>query len=96
MPDSPGHEIFARDFKGATGLFGFMLVSGDADAVVDALKHFGIGYSWGGYESPALPTDPARCRTAVPWTGGMVIRLQIGLEEVRDLIADLAQALDRE
>ena len=96
LPDSPGHEIFARDFKGATGLFGFMLVSGDADAVVDALKHFGIGYSWGGYESLALPTDPARCRTAVPWTGGMVIRLQIGLEDVRDLIADLAQALDRE
>lgn len=95
LPDCPGHEIFAHDFKGATGLFGFILASGDANAVVDALKHFGIGYSWGGYESLALPTDPARCRTAVPWTGGTVIRLQIGLEDVRDLIADLAQALDR-
>jgi cystathionine beta-lyase len=94
LPDCPGHEIFARDFKGATGLFGFTLASGDANRLVDALKHFGIGYSWGGYESLALPTDPARCRTAVPWTGGTVIRLQIGLEDVRDLIEDLAQALD--
>jgi cystathionine beta-lyase len=94
LSDCPGHELFERDFKGATGLFGFMLASGDANRVVDALKHFGIGYSWGGFESLALPTDPARCRTAVPWAGGTVIRLQIGLEDVRDLIADLAQALD--
>jgi cystathionine beta-lyase len=94
MSDCPGHELFARDFKGATGLFGFTLASGEANRVVDALKHFGIGYSWGGFESLALPTDPARCRTTVPWAGGTVIRLQIGLEDVHDLIADLAQALD--
>lgn len=94
LPDCPGHEIFARDFRGATGLFGFTLASGNANQLVDALKHFGIGYSWGGYESLALPTDPARCRTAVPWADGTVIRLQIGLEDVRDLIADLSQALD--
>ncbi len=98
LPDCPGHAVFARDFKGATGLFGFILTDDSraaANRVVDALTHFGIGYSWGGFESLALPTDPARCRTAVPWTGGAVIRLQIGLEDVRDLIADLSQALDR-
>jgi cystathionine beta-lyase len=61
--------------------------------VVDALTRFGIGYSWGGFESLALPVDPNRVRSAMPWTGGMVIRLQIGLEDVQDLIGDLAQAL---
>ena len=94
LPDYPGRVLFERDFRGATGLFGFTLASGDANAVVDALQHFGIGYSWGGFESLALPTEPARCRSAVPWTGGTVIRLQIGLEDPADLIADLAQALD--
>lgn len=94
LPDYPGHSIFARDFKRATGLFGFTLATGDANQLVDALEHFGIGYSWGGYESLALPTEPGRCRSAVPWTHGTVIRLQIGLEDVDDLIADLRQALD--
>lgn len=94
LPDCPGHAQFVRDFRGASGLFGFMLASGDANAVVDALQHFGIGYSWGGFESLALPTEPARCRSAVRWAGGTVIRLQIGLEDPADLIADLAQALD--
>ena len=98
LPDCPGHALFIRDFRGATGLFGFILTDNSpaaAGRVVDALKHFGIGYSWGGFESLALPTEPARCRSAVPWTGGTVIRLQIGLEDVRDLIGDLAQALDQ-
>jgi cystathionine beta-lyase len=63
--------------------------------LIDALKHFGIGYSWGGFESLALPTDPARCRSAIPWTGGTVIRLQIGLEDVRDLIDDVNQGIAR-
>ena len=98
LPDCPGHALFVRDFRGATGLFGFILTDNSPAAaarVVDALKHFGIGYSWGGFESLALPTEPARCRSAVPWTGGTVIRLQIGLEDVRDLTSDLAQALDQ-
>jgi cystathionine beta-lyase len=85
-----------RDFQGPTGLFGVILTDASAataERFVDALKLFGIGYSWGGFESLALPTDPARCRTALPWTGGTVIRLQIGLEDVRDLIDDLKQAL---
>ena len=96
LPGCPGHEIFLRDFQGPTGLFGFTLTDASAATAgrfVDALNHFGIGYSWGGFESLALPTDPARCRTALPWTGGTVIRLQIGLEDVRDLIDDLKQAL---
>lgn len=96
LPDCPGHDIFTRDFKNPTGLFGFILTDSSAAAAercVDALKHFGIGYSWGGFESLALPTDPARCRSAVPWTDGTVIRLQIGLEDHRDLIEDLKQAL---
>ncbi len=93
LPDCPGHEIFARDFAGAAGLFGFTLAHGDSARLVDALRHFGIGYSWGGYESLALPTEPGRYRTATRWTGGTVVRLSIGLEDPRDLIDDLSQAL---
>ena len=96
IPDCPGHDVFIRDFRGGTGLFGFMLAHGDpstAAKLVDALHHFGIGYSWGGFESLALPVEPSRCRSAVPWEGGTVIRLQIGLEDAGDLIADLEQAL---
>ena len=95
LPECPGHDLFVRDFRGSSGLFGVTLARGDAARVVDALTHFGIGYSWGGYESLAIPVEPSRCRSAVPWTGGTVIRLQIGLEDVRDLIDDLAQSLDR-
>ncbi len=93
LPDCPGHAFFARDFKGATGLFGFTLASGDPVKLVDALKQFGIGYSWGGYESLAIPTEPSRCRSASAWQGGTVIRLNIGLEDVRDLIDDLSSAI---
>ena len=95
LPECPGHDLYKRDFKGATGLFGFTLSSGDPNKLVDALAHFGIGYSWGGYESLALPVEPSRCRTATKWDGGTVIRLSIGLEDVRDLIDDLTQALNR-
>jgi cystathionine beta-lyase len=93
LPDCPGHEFFNRDFLGSSGLFSFTLGRGDPDIFVDALRHFGIGYSWGGFESLALPADPARCRSVKPWKGGPVIRLQIGLEDVRNLIDDLHQAL---
>lgn len=95
LPECPGHEFFKRDFGGSAGLFGFTLARGDAHKVVDALQHFGIGYSWGGYESLAIPVEPSKCRTAVPWIDGPVIRLSIGLEDPRDLIDDLAQALSR-
>lgn len=96
LPGAPGHDWWQRDFRGAAGLFAFAVRGGDAARVrvVDALTRFGIGFSWGGYESLALPIDPERCRTAVPWVSpGAMIRLQIGLEDPADLIADLAQAL---
>ncbi len=95
LPECPGHDLFKRDFTGSTGLFGFTLAAGDPHKLVDALTHFGIGYSWGGYESLAVPVEPSRCRTATNWSGGTVIRLSIGLEDARDLIDDLSQALTR-
>jgi cysteine-S-conjugate beta-lyase len=99
LPGCPGHELFARDFKGAAGLFGFVFDGGDEAAraaFIDALELFGIGYSWGGFESLAIPVDPQRYRTATRWNAaGPLVRLQIGLEDPDDLIADLDQALAR-
>ena len=95
LPECPGHEFFERDFTGSTGLFGFTLAQGDPNKLIDALAHFGIGYSWGGYESLAVPVEPSRFRRATIWDGGTVIRLSIGLEDTRDLIDDLAQAIAR-
>jgi cystathionine beta-lyase len=99
LPGDPGHALWQRDFKGASGLFGFVLDGGDERAraaLIDGLAHFGIGYSWGGYESLALPVDPARYRTATRWQAeGPLVRLNIGLEDPADLIADLASGLDR-
>ena len=97
LPDCPGHAAFQRDFTGSTGLFAFMLAGGgeaERAAFVDSLRLFGIGYSWGGFESLALPVDPARYRTARPWQAeGPLVRLHIGLEAAEDLIADLDQGL---
>lgn len=98
LPDCPGHENWKRDFLGSSGLFSFELKQGDEDsraAFIDALELFGIGYSWGGYESLALPVDPAKHRTATKWTlNGALVRLNIGLEDPDDLIADLANAFE--
>jgi len=91
----PGHEYWKRDFKGSAGLFSFVLKGGDSparDALIDSLELFGIGYSWGGFESLVTPAEPVRTATAPEW-GGPVVRLQIGLEDPEDLIADLARAL---
>lgn len=96
LPGDPGYDLWQRDFRGAAGLFAFVLDGDDAARVrlVDALTHFGIGFSWGGFESLALPIDPERCRSARPWSApGKMIRLQIGLEDPADLIADLARGL---
>ena len=98
LPGDPGHALWARDFTGGCGLFAFVLASDDAGAaarVADSLELFGIGYSWGGYESLALPIRPADYRSIMPdATGGKpALRLAIGLEDTEDLIADLAQAL---
>jgi cystathionine beta-lyase len=96
LPDCPGHAIWKRDFTGSSGLFSFVLKGGSkqAAAFVDSLDLFGIGYSWGGFESLALPVHPETCRTEVPWNKDRaLIRLQIGLEDADDLIADIEQAL---
>jgi cysteine-S-conjugate beta-lyase len=96
LPNCPGHAIWQRDFTGSSGLFSFVLKGSQAktDAFVDALELFGIGYSWGGFESLALPVHPATCRSEVPWEKERpLIRLQIGLEDPDDLIADIENAL---
>ena len=99
LPGCPGHELYLRDFKGPAGLFSFILRGGGEAAraaLIDGLELFGIGYSWGGFESLALPVDPDRIRTVKPWQAeGPAVRLQIGLEDTADLIADLAAGLDR-
>ncbi len=94
LPSCPGHEYFVRDFKGSSGLFSFALRSADEASravFVDALRLFGIGFSWGGYESLVVPADPRRV-LGVPDHGGALVRLQVGLEDPGDLIADLDQA----
>lgn len=99
LPSCPGHEHFVRDFKGASGLFSLVLNGGDDKAraaLIDGLDHFGIGFSWGGYESLVIPADPARHRSATRWEAeGPLVRLQIGLEDPDDLIADLEAGLAR-
>jgi len=91
LPSCPGHEFWIRDFGRSTGLFSFELDCRreDIDAFLDALKIFGLGYSWGGFESLAVPAELEGYRTAKPWTGGPLVRLHIGLEDPSDLIADL-------
>ena len=91
LPDDPGHAIWKRDFGRSTGLFAFVLNGDEAQAkrFLNALKLFGLGYSWGGFESLAVPAELEKCRTVRPWTEGPAIRLQIGLEDTADLIADL-------
>ncbi|MET0363154.1 MAG: cystathionine beta-lyase [Sphingobium sp.] len=97
LESCPGQAAWARDFSGSTGLFSIMLAGGgeaERAAFIDALALFGIGYSWGGFESLALPVDPEKYRTARAWDGeGPLVRLHIGLEYPADLIADLDQAL---
>jgi len=97
LPGAPGHELWQRDFTGGCGLFSFVLRDGDVAArarFIDALTLFGIGFSWGGYESLVIPFDPTAIRGARVWppgvTEGFGVRLSIGLEHPEDLIADLA------
>nr|WP_235536252.1 MULTISPECIES: cystathionine beta-lyase [unclassified Sphingomonas] len=99
LPDCRGHDLWKRDFTGASGLFGVVLDGGDdaaRTALIDGLDLFGIGFSWGGYESLALPVDPATLRTATRWQAeGPVIRFHIGIEDPADLIDDLGRGLAR-
>ncbi len=99
LPGAPGHELWQRDFNGGCGLFSFVLKGrGPAarERFIDALELFGIGYSWGGFESLAIPIDPGRNRSSTTWppaawdpADNLGIRLSIGLEDSADLIADL-------
>lgn len=93
LEDDPGHAVFRRDFSGGCGLFAFVFkptADKAAHAFIDALTLFGIGASWGGYESLVIPFDCTPIRTATRWNpGGPTVRLHIGLEDVGDLIADL-------
>jgi cystathionine beta-lyase len=89
--DCPGHENWKRDFGRSNGLFAFVLKGTklQAEAFVEALEIFGIGASWGGFESLAILGELGDRRSVRPWADGPVIRLHVGLEAVSDLIADL-------
>jgi cysteine-S-conjugate beta-lyase len=93
LESDPGHAIWKRDFSGASGLFSIVLKpkpQAAADAMLNSLSLFGMGFSWGGFESLAIPFDCAEYRTATTWApGGPTLRLHIGLENVDDLKADL-------
>jgi hypothetical protein len=97
LPQDPGHAIWKRDFTGACSLFGVVFQPRYTEAeifrFVDGLKLFGIGASWGGYESLALPTNVGVVRRVTPQLPGQAVRLHIGLEEVEDLRQDLEQGL---
>jgi cystathionine beta-lyase len=93
LESDPGHAIWKRDFTGASGLFSIVLKPAPqkaVDAMLDTVKLFGMGYSWGGFESLVIPFDCDTYRTATKWSpGGPTLRLHIGLENVDDLKADL-------
>ena len=98
LPDDPGHALWKRDFSGATGLFSIELQPcSDAQlaAMIDGYELFGLGYSWGGFESLVVPTDLRHGRSVRPWTGGPLVRYNIGLEHPDDLIRDLAAGFTR-
>ena len=99
LPGAPGHEIWKRDFLGASGLFGIELEPCAEEAIADMLngmRLFGMGYSWGGYESLLIPANVQKIRTAVPWSfEGPLLRIHIGLEDVDDLKDDLNDGLKR-
>jgi cystathionine beta-lyase len=97
LPDCPGHDIWRRDFTGSSSLFAIVLKQGsDAaiSAMLDGYEHFGIGFSYGGFESLVLPSNPSGVRTATTWSGP-IIRFHAGLEDPDDLIADLEAGFER-
>jgi cystathionine beta-lyase len=99
LPDDPGHELWRRDFLGASGLFGLVLrpcSRAQLAAMLDHLELFGMGYSWGGYESLLIPTHPEAVRTAAPWRAeGPTLRIHVGLEDPADLVRDLEAGFAR-
>ena len=99
LAEDPGYSIWQRDFLGASGLFGVVLNNFSKSAVgkmLDGMKLFKMGASWGGYESLIIPAYPAKFRVAPPWQAeGPLLRLHAGLEDVEDLISDLEQGFQR-
>jgi cysteine-S-conjugate beta-lyase len=99
LPGSRGHELWKRDFTGACGLFGVVLQPAEkarVDAMLDGLKLFRMGWSWGGFESLIIPAKPGRTRTATRWdASGPYLRLHVGLEDPQDLMADLESGFER-
>lgn len=99
LPEDPGHALWQRDFSGASGLFGIVLhpvPKAAVAAMLDGLDLFGMGASWGGFESLILPAHPEKLRTATTWDApGPVLRLHVGLEDPADLVADLDAGFDR-
>ena len=99
LPDDPGHAVWKRDFTGASGLFGMLLKPCPSEAwhaFVEGLELFGLGASWGGYESLIMPNHPERYRTATRWDARFPsIRIHAGLEDAGDLIADLERGFER-
>jgi len=100
LPGDPGHAIWKRDFTGACGLFGVVLKEGISDralcALIDGLELYGIGASWGGFESLVVPFDPREARSVTEWPHrGPCFRIHAGLENVEDLIADLEAGFGR-
>jgi cystathionine beta-lyase len=99
LPDDPGHAIWRRDFSGSSGLFSAILNPASRQAVgamLDHLELFGLGYSWGGYESLVIPFDCRTYRTATQWAPeGPALRFSVGLEDIDDLKADLDRGFAR-
>lgn len=99
LPSCPGHELWKRDFTGSSGLFGFVLKENfgkdNVAAMLDEMKLFKMGFSWGGFESLMVPYGTTPPRSAVPWTSGQLIRVHAGLEAVEDLIDDLEDGFVR-
>lgn len=96
LPSHPGHALWQRDCTGTNGLVSFELKkdfdTAAAERLIDGLALFGIGASWGGYESLVTLADMRRARSVADWSGrGQVIRLHIGLEDPADLVRDLLQ-----
>ena len=98
-PDHPGHAFWKRDFTGSSGLFAIVLKPASRKALaamLDGLELFGMGYSWGGYESLILPFDPRGYRSATVWDSeGPALRIHAGLEDIEDLMADLDAGFER-
>ena len=99
LPGHPGHQFWKRDFTGASGLFGIVLKpcpKSAVEAMLDGMELFGMGYSWGGFESLIIPSHPEQLRTAKPWReAGATLRIHAGLEDIDDLTDDLARGFER-